>query len=447
MPLETATTSPILAGAPSPRAIPTDYVAYIGIDWADRKHDIALYDCATNTWQERVIQSRPQDILDWVTQLRQCYGNGLIAVALEQKRGPLLYALCQYDNLVLFPINPRTVANYRKAFQPSRAKSDPVDARLLVELMHKHSDKLEIWKPGCPQHRALRQWVESRRMLVGEKVRLTNRIIASLKSYFPQVLDWFEDKDTLVFCEFLERFDDVKAAQAATADELTEFLRSRQVVRRSAINRRLQQIQSAGPPLTEDEAIVVPAKALTLGLIALLKVVLAQLAKFNQRIAELFEALPDAALFRALPGAGPHLAPRLLAALGEDRNRFRSAQAFLSYIGIAPVKEESGKKCWVHWRWSCPIFLRQTFVEWVDQARRHSEWSQAFYRQQKQAGKSHQKAIRALAYKWGRILWRCWQDGKPYDEFTYLEALRRKKSPLVKPLGVHPLPQHSSQAG
>lgn len=451
MTLNTAATLPILetpAAAPanSPTPTPPDYVACVGIDWADRKHDIALYDCASGTWEEKVIQSRPQDILDWVTQLRQRYGNGKIAVALEQKRGPLLYALCQYDNLVLFPVNPRTVANYRKAFQPSRAKSDPVDARLLVELMRKHTDKLEIWKPGCPQHRALRQWVESRRMLVGEKVRLTNRITASLKSYFPQVLDWFKDKDTLVFCEFLVRFDDVKAAQAATADELTQFFRRHQVVRRSAINRRLQQIQAAGPPLTEDEAIVVPAKALTLGLIALLKVVLVQLAEFNQRIAELFEALPDAALFRALPGAGPHLAPRLLAAFGEDRSRFRSAQAFMSYIGIAPVKEESGKKRWVHWRWSCPIFLRQTFVEWVDQARRHSDWSQAFYAQQKQSGKSHQKAIRALAYKWGRILWRCWQDRVPYDEQKYLAALRRKKSPLVKLLGVKQQPQQQNQA-
>jgi hypothetical protein len=130
----------------------TDYVAYVGIDWADRKHDIALYDCATETWEEYVIQSRPQDILDWVNKLRARYGTGKIAVALEQKRGPLLYALCQYDNLVLFPINPRTVANYRKAFQPSRAKSDPVDARLLVELMQKHGDKLEVWKAGCPKH-------------------------------------------------------------------------------------------------------------------------------------------------------------------------------------------------------------------------------------------------------------------------------------------------------
>lgn len=118
-------------------------------------------------------------------------------------------------------------------------------------------------------------------------------------------------------------------------------------------------------------------------------------------------------------------------AFGEDRTRFDSVQAFMSYIGIAPVKEESGKKRWVHWRWSCPIFLRQTFVEWVDQARRHSAWSQAFYKQQRASGKSHPKAIRALAYKWGRILWRCWQDGTAYDEEQYLAALKRKKSTLI----------------
>jgi transposase len=412
-----------------------NYVAYIGIDWADRKHDVAIYDCASDTWQESIIKTRPQDILDWVNQLRARYGEAKIAVAMEQKRGPLLYALCQYDNLVLFPINPRTVANYRKAFQPSRAKSDPVDARLLVELMQKHPEKLECWVPGCPQTLTLRQWVESRRMLVGEKVRLTNRITASLKSYFPQVLDWFEDKDTLVFCSFMEQFPSVIDAQAATPQQLTQFFRSHQAGRKSAINRRIQQIQEAGPPLTCDDAIVVPAQALTCALIALLKVVLAQLSDFNAKIAALFETLPDAELFSSLPGAGPHLSPRLLVAFGAERSRFSSAQSFMSYVGIAPVKEESGKKRWVHWRWSCPIFLRQTFVEWVNQSRRFSPWAQAFYQQQKRAGKSHQTAIRSLAYKWGRILWRCWQDNTPYDEQKYLAALARKKSPLIKLLG------------
>lgn len=408
-----------------------DYVAFIGIDWADRKHDIALYDCTTQTWQDCVISSSPKAIAEWVTQLRQQYGQAKILVGLEQKRGPLLYALCQYDNLVLMPINPRTVATYRKAFQPSRAKSDPIDARIIVDLMRKHADKLDVWVPGCPKHRALRQWVESRRRLVGEKVRLTNRITASLKSYFPQVLDWFEDKDTLVFCDFIEQFPEVKTAQASTPEALTQFFRDHQVIRKTAIQRRIQQIQDAGPPLTQDEAITVPAQALTAALVALLKVILSQLTEFELQIAQLFESLPDAELFQALPGAGPHLAPRLLAAFGEDRTRFPSAQAFMSYIGIAPVKEASGKKSWVHWRWSCPIFLRQTFVEWVDQARRHSAWSQAFYKQQRATGKSHPKAIRALAYKWGRILWRCWQDKEPYDEEKYLTALKRKKSPLI----------------
>jgi Transposase IS116/IS110/IS902 family len=112
------------------------------------------------------------------------------------------------------------------------------------------------------------------------------------------------------------------------------------------------------------------------------------------------------------------------------------------YVGIAPVKEESGKKRWVHWRWSCPIFLRQTFVEWVNQSRRFSLWAHAFYLQQKRAGKFHQKAIRALAYKWGRILWRCWQDRTAYNEEKYLAALVQKKSPLINFLGATTVKAH-----
>ncbi len=179
-------------------------------------------------------------------------------MCLEQKRGPLIYALCQYENLVLYPINPRTVSNYRKAFQPSRAKSDPIDARILVELLQKHRDKIPAWQPESVEMRALRQWVESRRMLIGEKVRLTNRLTSALKNYYPQVLDWFEDKDTQVFCEFLECYPTLKAAQAATESELTQFFRTHRVIRRSAIARRIAQIATSGIPLTEDPGIIEP---------------------------------------------------------------------------------------------------------------------------------------------------------------------------------------------
>jgi hypothetical protein len=102
------------------------------------------------------------------------------------------------------------------------------------------------------------------------------------------------------------------------------------------------------------------------------------------------------------------------------------------YKGIAPVIESSDKKTWTHWRYSCPTFLRQTFVEWVGFSIRHSFWEKAYYEQQKSKGKPHNSIIRSLAFKWIRIIFRCWKTSTPYDESKYLEVLKRRGSPLLK---------------
>lgn len=414
---------------------PPPYAAYIGIDWADQKHDICLYDPTIEQFEFSVISSQPEAIAVWVEGLRKRFHGQSIAVCTEQKRGPLIYALCKYEFLVLYPVNTLLVANYRQAFSPSRAKSDPTDAQILVELLLKHRDKLKAWQPSSSKLRALQQMVENRRMLVAEKVRLTNRITAALKGYYPQVLDWFEDKDTQVFGDFLTRYPNLKTAQAASKEELEQFFKSHHVVQSKTIHRRLEQIEQ-GVVLTEDAGIAEPLQLLVKALVAQLQVLLPSIATFDAKIEELFDSHPDAQLFAALPGAGPQLAPRLLVAFGEERERFQSAQDLLRYSGIAPVKESSGQKSWVHWRWSCPKFLRQTFVEWALQTRKHSFWAEAFYQMQRQKGKTHQAAIRALAFKWIRIVFRCWQDQQPYDEVKYLMALKRKSSPLVQNLAL-----------
>ena len=156
---------------------------------------------------------------------------------------------------------------------------------------------------------------------------------------------------------------------------------------------------------------------------------------YDKEIAAIAPTLSDYALFNALPGAGPKLAPRLLVAFGEQRDRFAGASEFQMHAGIAPVTERSGNKSWVHWRWQCPTFLRQTLVEWAGQTINKSFWAGAYYRQQIAKGSSHQTAVRALAFKWIRILYCCWQTRTPYDESKYLEALRRRGSPLLKHLG------------
>jgi transposase len=412
---------------------PEAFAAFIGLDWADAKHDICLQVAGSARREFLQLEHRPEVIDAWVCTLRTRFNGQPIAICLELNKGPIVSALQNYDFLVLFPVNPLTVAKYREAFTPSRAKDDPTDAELQVELLLKHRDKLTPLVPQSPEMRALAQLVEHRRRLVGDKVRLTNRLTSALKNYFPHVLQWFQDKDTAIFCDFLSRWPTLKAVQLARRTTLESFFRAHHVRSADVITTRIEAIKNA-VALTTDAGVIAPHTLLVQALVAQLRVTLQAIADFDTAIAQRAQAHPDFPLFDALPGAGAVFAPRLLVAFGEQRERFTAAAELQKYAGIAPVTERSGKKSWVHWRLQCPTFLRQTFVEWAAESIRHSFWAQVYYQQQRDKGKAHQAAVRALAFKWIRILYRCWQDRLPYEESTYLQALHRRGSSLIQNL-------------
>jgi transposase len=184
--------------------LPTqEFVAFVGIDWADTSHAVCLQVAGADMRAARVLAHTPEAIGAWACRLRHRFGGRPIAVCLELTQGPLVSALSAHDLLVLCPVNAHTVATYRQAFTPSRAKDDPSDAALQLERLRKHRDKLRARTPQSATMRALAQLVEDRRRLVGDKVRLTNRLTSTLKHYFPQVLAWFSDKDTTLFCDLL----------------------------------------------------------------------------------------------------------------------------------------------------------------------------------------------------------------------------------------------------
>ena len=407
------------------------FAAFVGVDWADRKHDICLQIPGFDTTELSVLEHRPKVIQEWALKLRERFQGKSIAVCLELSQGPIVSALLEHDIFVIFPVNPSTLAKYRRAFTPSRAKDDPTDAAIALELLRRHRDKL---KPLCRESadmRVLRRLVEARRALVQDRVRITNRLTFALKAYFPQVLDWFRDKETDVFAAFLERWPSLLDAQRARRETVVSFFHAHRVRRATVIDRRIEAIASERP-LTSDPAVIEPSRLFVQTLLPQLRAISAGVAKLDAEIQKRCERLPDRSLFADLPGAGPVFSSRLLAAFGEQRDRFADAAAFQKYVGIAPVTERSGNKHWVHWRWSCPTFLRQTFVEWVASSVPHSFWARAFYESHKAKGASHNATIRALAFKWIRILFRCWIDRTPYDESRYLTALQKRQSPLLK---------------
>src|SRR2546422_2446952 len=427
------TTVPHVGRSPMKQQASEAFAAFVGLDWADAKHDICLQAAGTAQREFLRLEHSPEEINAWVQTLRTRFSGQPVAVCLELTKGPIVSALRTYEFLVLFPVNPLTVAKYREAFTPSRAKDDPTDAELQVEILVNPRDKLTPLTPQSPTMRALAQLVEHRRRLVGDKVRLTNRLTSALKNSFPHVLQWFQEKDTAIFCDFLSRWPTLKAVQLARRATLESFFRAHHVRSADVITTRIEAIKNA-VALTTDAGVIVPNTLLVQALVAQLRVTLQAIADFDTAIAQRAQAHPDFPLFDALPGAGAVFAPRLLVAFGEQRERFTSAEDLQKYAGIAPVTERSGKKSWVHWRLQCPTFLRQTFVEWAAESIRHSFWAQVYYEQQRDKGKAHQAAVRALAFKWIRILYRCWQERTPYDEATYLQALTRRGSSLLQNL-------------
>ena len=408
-----------------------EMAAYAGLDWGDQQHAVQLQPAGGGPVEQIDLAQRPDVLHAWVAELRRRFDGRPVGIAIEQRRGAVVHALMQYEFLVLYPVNPKALARYREAFHPSGAKDDPTDAALLLDLVQTHRAQLRPWRPETVAARKLQLLCEQRRKLVQHRVALTNRLTSLLKQYFPQALDWVGTLDSRQGCDFLRKWPTLAAVQRARPTTMRRFYQQHNCRRAAVIDDRLAQIVTA-QPLTTDPAIVDTLSLAVQTYATQLRTLLDAIRTFDAAIATVFADHPDHDLFVSLPGAGPVCAPRLAAAFGTDRTRWQAASALQTHAGIAPVTVRSGKTCWVHHRFACPKFLKQTFHEYAGQSIRFSTWARRYYDQQRGRGNSHHAALRALAFKWIRILFRCWQDRTPYDEATYLAALRRNGSPLVK---------------
>lgn len=406
------------------------FAAFVGIDWGDEKHAWARRSADSEAWEKGELEHSPEAVQAWVIEYMARFPGQPIAVALEQKRGALLYMLTQYEQLVLFPIHPGTLQQYRQAMYPSGCKDDLRDAGLALELLIKHRDRLRRLEPDTVETRTLQLLVEMRRQLVDQRTAQANRLTNQLKQYFPQVLHWFDKVHSPLVLDFLEKWPTLEQVQRARPATLRDFMHQHNCRDTDRIQKRLDEIRSA-VPATTDQAVIEAGLQWVRALTSQIAASEASIARLDQRIEELMAVHPDAFIFCSLPGAGPALTPRLLAAFGTQRNRYTSAAQLSAFSGIAPVVERSGKQQWIHFRWACPKFLRQSFHEWAGHSMEKSAWARAYYKQQRAKGSDHHAAVRALAFKWIRIIFRCWKDRKPYDETIYIRSLRQHGSPLA----------------
>lgn len=343
------------------------------------------------------LDNTPEAVDVWAAELAQRFGGRPVAVALEQSRGAVIAMLLKYAHIILFPVHSTTVANYRKSFSPSGAKSDPSDGDLILDLLVKHPERLRRLQPDTVETRSLQFLTEERRKLVDQHTAQSQRLINWLKQVFPQILRWFGEPASPLVGDLLLRWPTLEQLQKVRPRTLLKFFHQHNCRSEELIEQRLAEIRQA-VPATTDAALLQAGTLCIQNCIRVLAQMQTGIAAFDRLIAEVYHSHPDRALVESFPGAGPALEPRLIAAVGSLRDRFESSNSLACYAGIAPVTSASGNSCWIHWRWACPKFIRQTFHEWARCSMRTCDWARAYYDQQRAKGKGHHAAVRALAY-------------------------------------------------
>lgn len=405
-----------------------DYAAFIAIDWADRQHVFSLQVAGQSTKETGTLEQKPEVIGPWVAKLRERFGGRPVAIAVEQSRGALIHALLTYDFIVIYPLHPSTVAKFREAFKSSGAKSDPLDTDQILQILTKHLDQLKPLKPDTEETRLLARLVEDRRKAVDLRTSHVQALTAALKECFPQAIELVNGNLTSrLACDFLKKWPTFEAFQQAKPSTIKRFYYGHNI-RSPEVMEKVLGLATSAQPLTTDSAIVESGSRLSQMYAQIIQTLNPVIVDYDSRIEKVFHDHPEANLFNKLPGAGPALAPRLLSFFGTDRSRYEAAGNVQSFSGIAPVTKSSGKTRVVYFRHACPKFDRQTFHEFARLSLSKCQWARNYVDYYTGKGKKFHTTIRALAFKWIRILFRCWKNRTPYDETKYMDNLKKRGS-------------------
>lgn len=395
----------------------------VGIDWADQKHDVCVRDEMGAVLDEFTIPHSQGGLELLRDRLRTMAGNAQAEIlgAMETNQGLLVNFLLE-QGWVVYPINPKSVDRYRDRLKTTRVKSDRLDAWLLADILRTDRHLHRPLLPDSEQVRELRELTRGREDIVKEGTRLVNQLKACLKAYWPESIALFSDLDTPWVLVFLAQYPTLADAKKASVAVLQAFLKAqrhpqwRQVAQDLYTGLRL-------PHIPAPEFLVRTRSRQTLHLVRQLQTVKQDLKAYQKEIERLLREHPDGQLFRSLPGAGPTLAARLLAEIGDDLERYATANSLQCEAGTAPVTQRSGRTLHVvKFRRACKKQLRHALHLFAGCSLQRSAWAYALYAEQRKKGKRHSEALRVVAHKWVKIIFAIRISKTLYDEQLFLAA-------------------------
>lgn len=388
----------------------SERAAFLGFDWASDHHDVVLVD-----QHGKIVEDfRFDDTAEgWLLLRKKLSKHRDVAVAIETSSGATVERLLEAGYAV-YPVNPKAAKRYRERKAPSGTKTDRLDAWSLADALRLDGHTWRVLKPDDPLTVELRLLCRDEIALIQQRTALVCQLKAALHEYYPVALEAFNDWTVPSTWAFVEAFPTPAALAAAGKRKWEKFLHTHKLYRPQTYPKRLRLFAQA-KDFCGSPAMTNAKRMLAVALAGQLRVLQRHLDKFRERIQKLFAQHPDHDVFGSLPGAAEKLAPRLLAELGDDRERFDSPEALQCHTGTAPVSYQSGQLKRVRFRRACHKVLRHTVHLWADLSRHTCPWANAYYHKKREEGKSHACALRCLGQRWLKILWKMWQTRERYD--------------------------------
>ncbi len=385
---------------------------FAGIDWASEENALCVVDEDGGAKAGELFACDEAGIRELIARMRAL---GVVRVAIERPDGLLVDRLAE-AGLTVLPVHPNQLKATRSRYEAAGGKSDRFDAFCLAELARTDAHRLRILRPNSDETKALRALTRTREDLVAARVRLANELRAQLEAFWPGAARIFADVDSKIALAFLERYPSPADARGLGEKRLATFLARNGYCGRRSAAELLDRLRSA--PKGRAGAIETEARrGAVLALVAGLRPLVGQIAELTSQIAHAVKAHPDGPIFLPVfrDPKSVITAARLVAEIGDDRSRYPTAEALAADAGMAPVARESGKRKVAGFRWACDKRLRDAVACLADSTRHHHPWARGFYLAARARGLDHPHAIRVLGRAWLRVLWRCWQDGVPYD--------------------------------
>lgn len=400
----------------------SSYAAVIGIDWAKDKNDFHVH--VDNQEYTVEISSDPRVMRDWFLDFsRKIYPNQ-VAVISEQAKGLLVNCLSLHACIDLYAINTTCIAQYRKLVRPSMAKDDKSDAMYISNIFFEHPHILQkLKRHDCEFFETL---THERRKKVDLRSKEAAKLRAELDSSYPVIFKVFPDMSlySKCFIAFLKQWPTMADLKDASRAQIGEFLRQKGC-RNKKINGERIDLIKASIDIIHGSLAKLKNKIIIETQVELLEHLNQSIQKYDAVIKEEAEKFEQYKIFKSLPGAGDVVAARLLAFFTSDNKKFKDVEEALLRSEVAPVTQASGRAVAVKRRYLCNRFNLQTFTEFAQYSIMISVWAKAYYESRKGSA-SYFTIVRAIAFKWIRIIYRLLQTNQIYDEAKYLEVLKSK---------------------